>query len=165
MTETTRNPKRDMDLWKRLEAVFPNDSEVERQKLYDMLDPYREIDDLREHWEHALDILEAVVPSVLKGRKFDRGPNHSRSDNLTRAMAKAWRACERERGSIPTARNVYDWLEEKGNVLEKEEADDGTPVAIHWKRARGKEEKTSYKSFLNRYTRLKEKLSLHQTSK
>jgi hypothetical protein len=109
---------------------------------------------------------ESVVWLAEHGRKFREGPKENRFDNLSKAMSKAWDAYREEKGSIPSARNVYDWLKVKGAVQEKEEADDRTPIAIHWKRTNGKEEKTTYHSFKNRYTLLKKKkLSKSKSSK
>ena len=92
-----------------------------------------------------------------KGLKFTKGPTAARLDNLGKAMVKAWRIALKDIGPKPTTRNVYDCMEVKGNILEKEEDDNGDPISIHWIRRNGKEESTAYHTFENRLTRLKQR--------
>jgi len=91
------------------------------------------------------------------GLKFIEGRKHERVDNLNKAIINAWEKFIKETAMKPTARNVYDWLEVKGNILEKEEGDNGDPIAIHWKRSKDKEERTSYHTFESRLSRLRKK--------
>ena len=108
-----------------------------------------------------------VIPLALKGQAFTQGPKNNRLDNFNKAIKRAWAIALKEIGPKPTARNVYDCMEVKGNIIEKEEGDNGDPIAIHWKRSKGKEESTPYHTFENRLTRLKKKgvLPLPNSSK
>jgi hypothetical protein len=98
---------------------------------------------------------EFVIQMAKKGMKFTQGPKHKRMDNLGKAMKKAWEDFIEEQGSDPSCFEVWDWIPEERSILEKE----SDTQRIHWKRSDGTEISTSYKSFQNRYTVLKKKLT------
>jgi hypothetical protein len=102
--------------------------------------------------------LAQVIPIV---EPFITGRRKARLDNLGKAMEKAWYAFVKEEGRIPTAFELWDWIPQGGHILEKTEH-----MTIYWKRSNGKDAPpTSYKSFKNRYTALKKKLSSSTISK
>jgi hypothetical protein len=90
-----------------------------------------------------------------KGLAFTHGSKSDRLDNLGKAMKKALNRFIKEKGTEPTAFELYDWIPESGTILEKEP----DTQRIHWKRANDTETSTSFKSFQNRYTSLKKKLT------
>jgi len=102
---------------------------------------------------------QTFIPLAVKGQKFDKGPKSDRVDTLAKQMRKAWTAFIKENRRAPTAFELWDWIPETGKILEKT-ADN----VIHWKRANGEETSTEFKSFQNRYTTLKKKLSRNVTS-
>jgi len=92
---------------------------------------------------------------AAKGQAFTDGPKHNRSDNLAKAMKKAWKIFMKEHKESPTAFELWDWIPIGGSIQEKEP----DTQTISWKSADGGEKTTSFKSFQNRYTSLKKKLT------
>jgi hypothetical protein len=135
-----------------------------------LIDERGEVSDLHEFNDHmeGARILIAIVyfgRNLLlkeeKWSKFEEGCRRDRLDNLGEAMVKAWHAFVKDEGRIPKAFELWDWIPQGGHITEKDS--DNT---IYWKRSNGKDAlPTSYKSFKNRYTLLKKKLSSSTISK
>jgi len=138
-------------------------------KAESLLDERNEISDL-DKFNFHMDLTRSEIGywyfgtqlllAVLKADKFDTGCKRDRLDNLGKAMVKAWNAFMKEKGHIPTASELWERIPERGHIQEKTEEQ-----IIYWKGSKDNEPSTSYKSFQNRYTRIKKKLSPKTISK
>jgi hypothetical protein len=89
--------------------------------------------------------------AIERGIPFIHGNKQSRYDNLAKAMIQAWKTFEKEAGGKPSCRNIFDWIEVKGKIQEKDTENE----IIYWINGKGKEMKTNYGTLENRYTKIK----------
>lgn len=82
------------------------------------------------------------------------GPKKNRMDELAKAMCHTIEKYVRENLRLPTAKELWGKLPIKKNI---QEIEDDT---IFWKRSNGKETKTTFKAFQNRYTRYRKKIKI-----
>jgi hypothetical protein len=94
-------------------------------------------------------------PAIERGIPFIHGNKQSRHDNLSKAMIHAWKTFEKEAGGKPSCRNIFDWIEVKGKIQEK----DTETEIIYWIDGSKKEQKTNYGAFKNRYTKIKQEMT------
>ena len=88
----------------------------------------------------------------LKAQPFTKASSQPRSDSLKNAMTKTLEELVRQKGKFPTARELWNAVSVVGDIQEKDDE------IIYWKRANGTEESTPFKSFQNRYTRIKKEI-------
>jgi hypothetical protein len=81
------------------------------------------------------------------------GPKNNRMDMLSKAMLNTWREFARKHHRHPKAFELWEALPIDRHIQEKE-IDDRT---IYWIRGNGGQARTSFKSFQNRYTKLRKK--------
>ncbi|RJQ72234.1 MAG: hypothetical protein C4519_18805 [Desulfobacteraceae bacterium] len=83
---------------------------------------------------------------------WDNGRKAARSDELSKATLRVIENFLRVNGRLPKARELWEALASCSCI---QEIDEDT---IFWKRANGKEEKTTFKAFQNRLTKMKKHL-------
>jgi hypothetical protein len=95
---------------------------------------------------------ERLLPLAQRAQPFIDGPKKERSDTLGMAVELTFGEFHSEHGRIPSAKELWAALPKSEHVQEKDED------TVYWKRANGKEETTSFKSFKTRYTSVKKKM-------
>jgi hypothetical protein len=100
----------------------------------------------------SITIKKMWEPAALKGQKFNDGPKCKRMDALSEAMLKNWQDFKQREERDPTAAELWKLVDDDC-IQEKDEDDQ----VIYWRRANGKETKTAFKSFQQRFTNLKKK--------
>lgn len=106
------------------------------------------------NWASKLQI-EPFESLIARYKNFPQGVTNPRHDNLSKAMIKAWETFQKEVDGNPSCRNIFDWLEVKGKIQEK----DTESEIIYWIDGNKKEQKTKWGAFKNRYTKIKREMT------
>lgn len=144
--------------WQVLKDVLyygKSDSEAEiiKKVLY-----VSNLDSLAEHYHSAFVYgwqINELMPDVEFGRKFKEGPIRPRKDSLYKIIKKICLGLKNKEIKL-TAKEVFDALPVNENDTIQEKGEDDK--MIYWITPRGKERKTTYKSFLNRLSKIKKEL-------
>jgi hypothetical protein len=99
------------------------------------------------------EFLESHAPLIEHGVAFRQGPKYDRRDNLGREIERAFRAKGLKVSSRETWAD-FQRLGESGHKIIQEVTDD----EIYWK---GRKEPTSFRSFQNRFYRIRKRLKQH----
>jgi len=92
------------------------------------------------------------APEAIHGRKFIEGPKRPRLDALGRLILDTMTDLEGEMRRRPKAKEIWESLP-IGDVVQEREGYDTV-----WWQSKGREKKTTFRSFENRVTKIRKKL-------
>ena len=96
--------------------------------------------------------LGALSEQLQASRWWDSGREKGRVDALSKAIVKTMQAFAIRNGRVPKTIELWEALPVDGKPIQEREDD-----CIYWRRANGKEEKTTFKAFQNRLTNIRKK--------
>ena len=110
------------------------------------------IENNRRRLQYDRRLLERASPAAIHGLKFMEGHKRQRLDALGRLILDTMRDLEGEMRRGPKAKEIWESLP-IGDVVQEREGYDTV-----WWQSKGREKKTTFRSFENRVTKIRKKL-------